>query len=460
MREPAACALLLLLSIACVDHDNSDSGMPPNQQDEPPRLAEDIGIELGSVGSFVVQLAAESDMVDGQAWRAGGQQLFALTLDGELIELSLTEPTEGGPGSYAPPFIAQIHSTPQWIVFSTPSFVAYEVHEDMDVEIPCSMIAARRSDGALFCAGLGVSSTGDNYGNSDPGGESVLGSADGQLLYVVSRDEFGEGVVYRVETEGEGLSASLIEPIWRPRWLAINPAGDLLANYRPAGFDEGDALTQVYPADGTAPIDIPTSQTAVHRFGIAGERNTGNEDDFYMLEIESGMVSRLRTLDKQTDGFVHTEYAVELQGNCAFLHPLADGIYSLCGGISLARVIEDGVVQTTPPMIPIMGISEPVSVGGQSVRFAENMLVLSLSDGTTNVFVRHDGVSQQTIPYGAEVELLGFAVAGAGDINFMGVTVDTHARVIGTVPAGADAVEILDYDEIDPASVIAFTRIN
>jgi hypothetical protein len=459
MRK-VALAGLFACSIAC-GHDDAPPFQDPGDGDgdgdgdgEPPQLAEDIGIELASVGSFVVQSAA-SDTFDGH-WRAGGQQLFALTLAGELIELSLLEPSEGASGSYAPPFIQQIHSTPAWVVFSTPGFIAYEVHEQMDVEIPCSMIAARRSDGALFCGDLGIRSGGDNYGNVEPGGATVLGDLSGELLYVVGTDELDQNVVYRVEANDDGLSASLLEAVWRPNWLAVNATGDLLVNYVPAG---GELVTQLYPADGSTPIDVPTSQTALHRFGIAGELGSAEQDDFYLLEIENDMQSKLRTLDKQGDAFVHTEHTVALSGNCVFLHPLVDGIYTLCG-TSLARVFEAGAVLTTPTMIPLAGVEELVSVGGRPVRLAEQMFVLAVSDGSTSSFLRHDGITQQTIPFGDQVELLGFGASRLGDIDFMGVTIDTHARVIGTVAAGADEVEILDYEELDPAAVIAFTRIN
>jgi hypothetical protein len=451
MRNSTLSGLLVFSMLGC-----GHGGHEPS--DQRPRLAEDLGIEMATVASFVVQGGVGADGAN-EGWRAGDQQLFALTLAGELIELSLIEqPSEGSSGSYAPPVIAQIQSTPAWVVFKTWNFVAYEFHDDMEVEIPCSMIAARRSDGALFCADLDVRSAGDNYGNVEPGDATVLGNGSGDLLYVVSPDEIGEDVIYRVEMLDDGLSGSLIPAIWRPNWLAVNATGDLLANYRPAGVEPPGSVTQVHPADGGQPLDVPTnpSEFVHHRFGIAGELGATDQDNFYVLEVEQGVPDKLQILAKQADGFATTEHAVDLPDNCAFLHPLADGIYTLCGS-SLARVFEDGTVLTTPTLIPLTGVE---SVGGLPVRFAEQLLVLAVSDGSTQAFVRHDGLTQQTIPYGDQVELLGFSVSRLGDINFMGVTIDTHAQVIGTVAAGSDQVEILEYDEIDPASVIAFTRVN
>jgi hypothetical protein len=461
MRESALGGLLVLFTLGC-GHDGPPDHHEPGPEEQPPRLAAELGIELATVASFVVQAAPASGTRDRQ-WRASGQQLFALTLAGELIELSLIEePSEGFSGSYQQPIIQHLHSTSTWIVFATPNFVAYELHEDMDVEIPCSMIAARRSDGALFCADLGVRGTGDNYGNLEPGSQTVLGSATGDLLYVVSADSVGENVVYRVETLGDdGLSGTLLESIWRTNWLAVNATGDLLGNYRPAGLEPPDSVTEIHLASGGPSLEVPTNSSEFihHRFGIAGKRGAADQDNFYVLEVEQDVPDRLQILSKQADGFAITEHAVDLPGNCVFLHPLADGIYTVCG-TSLARVVEAGEVLTTPTMIPLAGVEQLVPVGGQPMRFAEQMVVLTVSDGTTQAFVRHDGLTQQTIPFGDQVELLGISVAGLGDINFMGVTIDTHAQVIGTVAAGTDQVEILDYEAIDAASVIAFTRIN
>ena len=478
MRPPTSSSSVLALVLACsplaCGHEDAEGVDPSGGTGDPtgdesgepdvPVLAAELGVDLDQVASFVAQdLPAAGLPADpsGSGFRAGGEngaELYALTLDGEAIAVSLVE--GGTTGGFSPPPIRAIHGLPGWVLFETWGYTVYSLDTDPATEIPCNTIAARRSDGALFCSELGIRSAGDNYGNRDPGVETALADATGELLYITSTDELAD-IMYRVAAPGfAGLTATWIESIWRPRWRSVNAAGDLLVDHLPAGVTEPSSVTEIYPADGGPATEIVTAAGIyVHRFGIAGERGAADQDDFYLLEVANDpSQTRLRVFAKQAEGFAETEHPIPLlQPGCGFLHPLVDGTYVLCNG-SLVRVVEDGQVLAEPVEVAVDGLAV-LAIGGLGFRFADQQVVFVVDDGTTQAFLRHDGIDGQLIPYGDQIELLGFSVSRTGDIAFIGVTIDTHERVLGVVPADADAVEILAHDAIVPASVVAFAPI-
>jgi hypothetical protein len=421
-----------------------------------PHLADVLSVPLGEVSSFVAQTGASPDASTG--FRAGeGPQLLALTLDGEVIEVSLLE--GDGTGAYQSPPINQIHSTPAWVLFSTFGFSVYEVVDEEEVEIPCNTIAARRSDSALFCSALGIRSAGDNWGNVDPGDATVLANATGDLMYFVSVDEFNEDILYRVTSNAEGLVATLVEDVWRPNWLTVNANGDLLVNHLPAGATE--PLTEIHPAAGGSPTPVPTTSPFIHNLpGTSGAFGSPGEDVFYLLDLQQPPpASSLIVAGNPGDGFIVTAHSVVLPmdgNNCSGLNHLVDGIYSVCG-TTLMRLVEDEVVLPDPVVIPIEAATMTLSF---LVRFADSLVVLVASDGVTNMFVRHDGITEESISFGDSIELLGFSVSRAGDINFVGVTIDTHEKVLGSVAADSTQLQILSSELVDPDAVVAFTRID
>jgi hypothetical protein len=408
-----------------------------------------LPIALDQVASFVAQNGAGPD--SSGFFRAGeGPQLFALTLDGDVIEVALTDGFSPG--------IRQIHSTPAWVLFATWGFAAYELVGDEEVEIPCSTIAARRSDDALFCSGSSIRSAGDNWGNVDPGDATVQANAMGDVMYFVSPDDFDQDIVYRVTADDEGLVGTLIEPVWRPNWLAVNAAGDLLVNHLPAGAQA--SVTEIYPVDSAPPITVTTTSPFIHNLtGVSGSFGAPEEDTFYLLDVgQTPSESSLIVLGKDGDTFAPTVHplALPMDVACFGLHPLADGIYTFCA-TALARVVEDGVVLENPVMIPIEGVTSMLPLG---IRFGDSEIIVSFTDGTTNMFVRHDGITQQTIPFGDMIELLGYSSSRAGDINFIGVTIDTHEKVIGSVAADSTELQILTSELVDPDTVVSFTRVD
>jgi hypothetical protein len=452
--------LISLMSLAACHTDAT--GKPDETGDETgndgggPQLADALSVPLEQVSSFVVQTGASPDA--STVFRAGeGPQLLALTLDGEVIEVSLLE--GDGTGAHQTPPLSQIHSTPDWVLFSTFGFSVYEVAGEEEVEIPCNTIAARRSDSALFCSALGIRGSGDNWGNVDPGDATVLANASGDLMYFVSGDEFDQNIVYRVTSDAEGLVATLVEDVWRPNWLAVNGKGDLLVNHLPAGANE--PLTEIHPADGGAPTPVPTTSPFIHNLsGISGAFGSPGEDVFYLLDLQvPPPTSSLLVAEDQGAGFVVTPHpvAVPMDGNnCGGLNHLVDGIYSVCG-TTLMRLVEDEVVLQDPVLIPFEAATMLLSF---MVRFADSLVVVVASDGVTNMFVRHDGITEESISFGDSIELLGFSVSRAGDINFTGVTIDTHEKVLGSVAADSTQLQILSSELVDPDAVVAFTRID
>ena len=461
------------------DGDISD-GDYDNNTNTRPVLRKTIGIDLGQVSSFVVVSGANSTVKSLTGFSGAmpgntginrilkdegdtGSHLLALTLSGEVISVSMVE--GGNSGAISEPQINRIYPTAAWIFFSTWDFRVFENHDDdTTTEINCTTIAARRADGALFCADLGIRSSGDNYGNAAPRVNNVQSNAAGDVVYIVSADSMNQDIIYKVHMDGDsGPSAVLLDPALHPNWMQVNAAGDLLVNFTPSGLDPTDAITRIYPVDGG---DAFTLEGIVDGFGIPGEPGTTDQDTFYILsggDMGGNFAGTMLLATKSESSFDVTSYTVTVpnEHNCGWLDRLTNGLYMICGfNLAIARVVQDGVVIEEPTLIPLEGVDRFLDVGGLPMRFAPGIMVIMTGDGATHKFVRHDGVAQQDIPLDADIDLLGYTVSTGGGINFLGISISANEKIIGTVEAGSTVVNILSKEGIDAADVAVFTRIN
>ncbi|MDP3231131.1 MAG: hypothetical protein Q8N26_00045 [Myxococcales bacterium] len=158
---------------------------PRGNEGDAPRsstvLRKNLGLDLAQVTAFVALAAPRPGQpLSGVATRRsaleGGPRLLALTLSGETLAVSLAEQGTPDAGDVEQPRIIAVFPTASWVLFSTPNFSVERNGE----EVACSIIAARRSDGALFCAPLFANSPNGWSGNNVE--SSIVANAAGDVV--------------------------------------------------------------------------------------------------------------------------------------------------------------------------------------------------------------------------------------------------------------------------------------
>jgi hypothetical protein len=448
--------------------------VPPdggNSQVPRPMLRSSIGIDLSQVSAFAAVSGTSNaspsphgglSPMDGgdDGGVPPGPQLLALTQDGDVLVVILVEDgSPAGGGVVAQPRVEAIYPTPAWIFFGTPGFrVSTTRGGNSGAPIDCFTVAARRSDGALFCGGLSLVG-GPLYGEPEPLARWIYASAAGDVVYVLTHDVLNQVIVYQITfDEVAGLTATLVGQSLHPRWALTNAAGDLLVNYFTNPLDPTTSVTKIYPVHGGAAFTLAGDYNS---YAIGGEAGSADENSFYVLSDPDGRPGRvIRTVTSTGSSFTEADTTVSLDAGCRGLYQLVDGIYMTCGyGLdqqkSLARVIEHGAVVASPTLALLTGVDTVLDV-----RSAPGFIVLYASAGADHLFVRHDGVTRQNIPLDANISVLGVSVSADGDIGFMGVRADTNEKILGEVPAGATEVTILSVGGIVADQVVTFTQVN
>jgi hypothetical protein len=170
----------------------------------------------------------------------------------------------------------------------------------------------------------------------------------------------------------------------------------------------------------------------------------------------------IRVVARSAGDFGETQQLVNLPGTGAYagLSRLSDGVFMLnSADRALLRVIADGAVVPTPTPLPLVAVDRIV---GPDVRVSAvaGRWVFIAAYGADYKFVRHDGVTQQDIPIEAGLDIRSFTVASTGAIDFLAIRTATDEKVRGAVAAGATATTTSAAGVLDPAQVVAFTRIN
>jgi len=386
-----------------------------------------------------------------------------LTLDGETLRVDLLE--YNGQGGI--PAVKGIYPTPSWIFFSTDGLVFYPYFDDAGQIVQYSTIAARRSDGALFVTKIRVDPLeGDPLGNVDPQFMPVHAGADADTVWMLSRNELDQNVLYRVAMDGaDGPVGLLVDPTLHPELALADAAGDLLVT---AGVSSTDPthFTKIFPADGSAPLDVDGDANTNVAVGDAGGPS---QDTFYVVDgnwdVQTG--GTIRLVSKNGSAYETTTQTVLLPDGCPLgrLFHLDGGFYTSCGGpafpyaLGLIQVIEDGAVVAEPTVVPVTGVDQVFSLGNWGMVSADGWVVALAASGDQHVFVRLDGVSQEIIPVDNNIDVLGVVLSSSGDFDFVGGDLTTGDKVVGRVEAGATEVTILSTEDITE-DVIAFTRIN
>ncbi len=439
-----------------------------------PILRKNLGLDLAQVGSFIsvsatrgaqqglrnapVRLGgAERALSDGSSPQQTG--LYALKLDGDTLAVSFIEGNESG--QFPEPSVTAIVPTASWILFSTlggPTSSLYKRQDDGTIApVDCTLIAARRSDGAIFCASLAI-----NDGSGDPPRSVPKADATGGVVYAMTTGEAGE--LYRIVLSGaQGPTAEPLD--LHANWFQVNGAGDVLANSY-MSIDHSTSRSEILPlAGGSAYV----TQTRNAFFAIAGEAGAKDQDTFYIPEDTSGTNCKwaIRTVTPSGGSFVESTQPLGLQDGCGlgYLFNLGGAYYMLrisdgTAQSEMFRVFEKGAVVANPVAEPFTGTDRVINVGNATIFQAAGHVVFLASDSSGYKFVRHDGTTRQEIPLAADLELSKVTFSTSGTIEFLGTRTLTQERVLGSVAAGSSTVVVSSAASLPTSQVVAFTRVN
>lgn len=442
-----------------------------------PKLRASVALDFASVVSFAsvsggggsgaavspirkgIDGGADASGDAGPGSPAGG--LYALTLAGDALSVSLVE--EGNPnanGALREPSIDAIFPTPTWILFRAGGYEVSLPGDDGGVNtIPCSTIAARRSDGALFCSGFAgsPSTLGFDF--------SLQSNAAGDVVYLEAGSPAGgDSRVHRVSLGGAGgpTATPITPPIAAPGWFYSNADGDLLHEYTPSPLDPSVIALAIFPVDGSAAIPFgsrPAGQATRGAFG------SPDENTFYVLVgggAGIGFAGSIRVLTKQAGGFVETEVTPNLPmvSNYGILLRLGSDIYLFSASDkALAKVFSEGVLVANPAPVAIQGVTSFLNVQGVMATPTGAFVTFLANTPTGTQFIRHDGTTQQDIPVPNDITLTRVIFAQSGAIDVIGVRTSTLETVRGSIEPASTSLTIATTGVLDPNRIVTFTRI-
>lgn len=346
------------------------------------------------------------------------------------------------------------------MLFSTPNFSVERNGE----EVACSIIAARRTDGALFCAPLFANSPNGWSGTNVE--SSIVANAAGDVVAFLAnvvgpmRTVDPEARLYRLTLSETPTATVALNtqglPIFQFR---MNAAGDLFV-IRPVSMLGQMMKSEILPVDGGPAFTVQGH----HGGAVSGEAGQADENAFYVMSGGNGGVGfdgTIKVVTRSGATFVETPHTVTLPFANGYrgLLRLRDGIYTYSfNDKRLARVVADGGVSSNPTTIALTEVAS-IAAGAELQPVAGRWVFIANS-GTGFKFVRHDGVSQQDLPLEPNLDVRSFTVSSTGAIDFLGVRTVTSEKVRGSVAAGSSVVTVVSAGVLDPDQTVVFTRIN
>ena len=435
-----------------------------------PVLRKNIGLDLAQVASFAVVGGGQGAQ---PFWSGGGYGtilaalegpgLVALMLSGDISPVALVEMSDGSANTGNQPSINAIYSTPQWVLMSTGGWQLTQPQADgQPKSVQCPTIAVHRPDGAMYCASIAIHSTG---GNGEDLEYPVHANSSGSVVFLMSSDSLNRNIVYKLVAGPDGEpTANVVDPKLHPNWFVVNASGDMLVQSNSSSGTQDGAVMEIRPVDGSEPVTVTGAHNA---YAIAGTPTGTEADTFYAVSGGGGgwpFDGTIRVLKKTGGVFQETDVKISMPDmNCSGLFQLADGHYMFCGGqngLTLARALVDGQVQTSPSVVAFTGISSPDVVGGLPFRAGGGVFYLFAKGTASPFFARHNGLIQQDIALDPAIDLLSMTATKAGGLDMVGVDNTTNTKVRATIPPGATEVTILSAEGVSLAEAVVFTRIN
>lgn len=425
------------------------------------RLAESLNVDIANATAIAYvrsggQLTAGrieglSD-TDDRHTREGIDGLYIFTEDGEAVPVELSESGSDAPGGG----VAQIYTTKDWIFLWAWGYEGASP-DDPTITVPCNTVAIRRADGRLFCSEIVTNQL------LEPSDFAVQQNEDGTMGVTTSRDAVGNTILYRLEFDPElGPIATLIDEFVYARTFVLNADGDALVTYKTSPL-ENSLRTLIWP--GAMPPATEVSGTN-NTFLAAGEPGAIDENTFYIASGGNGMPSDnvLRRVRKTADGFVEDQFDLTFppeSGGYGGLFRLANGTYMFGTNGSIVRVVADGEVLPGETPIPIEGIDSVVLSGAFGAYAAgDGIITIFARVGDSFVFVRHDGLTQVTLPVPDELSIQRVSFGPSGVVDFIARDLTTSEFVRGRFAGGSTELVVTPSDLLRPDDVVAFTALN
>jgi hypothetical protein len=124
-------------------------------------------------------------------------------------------------------------------------------------------------------------------------------------------------------------------------------------------------------------------------------------------------------------------------------------------------VIADGAILTTLAPTPLTGVTRVLGLDSTSTIYPHGGYWVFIAETASGYeFVRHNGITQQDVPFDSTLDIRSFTVSSDGAIDFLAVRTDTQEKVRGTIAFGSTEVTVESAGALDPARVVAFTQVN
>ena len=401
------------------------------------QLRANLGIDLANVAGFVLTNGAASATASEAPFHTEGlssdggsaaSQLYALNADGTLTVVTVTDEPDGGTSS------SSSSATPL-AVFDTKTYVILAYDGVMHGQDECYFVAARKIDGALYCvpvANNGFYSYGQGQQNT-AAGSPLQADATGNVVWV----SHANGVTLLDLADPENLTQSTLVgsnvqggggtgPLTGPFSMAVNDAGDaLLANF----VNSGPYTRVFFPTGGF----YDASGTAAYCVVSGASSNPG---DFYyttdgpptLVKLAAAGSTFTKTTWSSPD-FISCEVGTATVGSHVFL----------TGGEQADEIIDLAVDTPTPLVLTALATISQLAACDAS------LFVLGADASGDGGIVRYDlaGSAFTTLVAPGDYALTTMAVSPGCEVTFYGQRATDGAYVLGTIPAGTDAVQVV-----------------
>jgi hypothetical protein len=336
-------------------------------------------------------------------------ELSAINEDGTLASVDLTDQPDASVFTSA--------------IFDTKLYVMLAVRGVSSSEGPCGLVAARKSDGAMFCVQTPQLNLQSNYWSavqSDASGNLVWLNLPPQTLIKLDMTDPNQ------PTQSSPLDTSTFAG--GTLHDAVNAAGDAIVSY----FAQSNGFVRVMKANGGFYNASSTRSTCLTA-GAASE-----PDNFYFTEDQNTLVK----LTKSGSDFTKTTLG-SMQASCAVgLHRTNSYLFfsqAEANGGSLSNVFFDVTADTITPHTAI----EFAKITGLTGDDSSVVLLGVDSSGNGGIVRFTPGVGFTTLlaPGDYAINILG--VGKSGDVTFHGQRSSDGATILGTIPAGTTDVTVI-----------------
>jgi len=418
---------LIALALACLFTGCRSSGTS-NGGGSSTELRANLGLDFSNVAGFIIASGSRATPAEqGDDGGAQPNQLYALGKDDSLTVVTVTELSDGGSSSTS-------QTVEPLAVLDTTAllFLAFEnvTHEGA----LCSLIAASKSDGALFCITDGPPPTVFLGGWAPPYGASIASDATGDLVWSDLPNQ-----LVRYQLDDGGLTSS--QPLGSagdPEAQAVNSDGDDLIVSGDVGSQA--AYTRVMLADG----GIADVSALAAMCVVAGPASDA-EAFYYLLNVgpTSDDAQWVRLAKTSSTVFTPNVLGVVGWADCG------EGLVSTSTHFFLTGDVESRAAQ----VVDIVGgtatrLTVEAFVGGTISRIAgyEDALFILGTDSTGS-----SGLVEYEIATGTFTTLLApgaynittMDVSSGGEVTFFGQRESDGAMVLGNLPAGATTPTII-----------------